>query len=37
MRDFDNVYAQFLYANQNRNNICEIRAFSLRSMRVFLI
>ena len=37
MCDFDHLYAQFTYDNQNRNNGCEIRAFCLRIMRVFKV
>ena len=36
MRDFDNFYAQFLYGNQNRNNICEnSRIFPQKYARFF--
>ena len=37
MRDFGRFYAKFLFINHPRNNRCEIRAFVLKIMRVFLI
>ena len=37
MRDFGLFYAKFSFVNHPRHNRCEIRAFALRIMRVFLI
>ena len=37
MRDFGRFNAKFLFINHPRNNRCEIRAFVLKIMRVFLI